>query len=461
MNRPLLLAIATFVFSLTSSASGDKIKAYFNMPVDITFARNGNDAVYLNNTLDDTLIAYINRATLSIDIANYEISQGSGMADVIGAINSAYTRGVVVRVIYDGQDNASTSISQLNTGIRTLASPSGSSYGIMHNKFMIIDAADANKATVWTGSPNWTALMFHSDVNNVVILQDQPLAQAYVAEFQQMWGSTTATPNAATAKFGPYKAATTAHTFTIGGSTVDLYFSPTDGTNSEIVSAIATADRELFFGVYTFTEAPNANAISAKYSTSGMTVKGIMDQYSTGYAAYNILSPVMGSDLRIYSQSNTVYHSKMMIVDPDYPAQDPLVTTGSHNWSTTADTKNDENMLIIHDSTIANLYLQSFAQNFKDLGGTITPVATGIDVLSDGASVSVYPNPARDHIYIDITHASGAVAIELTDMAGHSLYTTSSATGHHSISMATYDCGMYIVKISTAAGTKTYKVVKL
>ena len=288
-------------------------------------------------------------------------------------------------------------------------------------------------------------------------------SQAYLAEFEQMWGSSTATPNASAAKFGPYKTATTAHTFTIDGHTVELYFSPSDGTNNQIVTAINTANKELFFGVYTFTESPNANAISSKYSTSGMTVKGIMDNYSTGYSAYNTLSPVMGNDLKIYNQSSTVYHSKMMVVDPDYPALDPLVLTGSHNWSVTADTKNDENTLIIHDSTLANSYLQSFAASFKNLGGTITPVQqpSAIYMLSDGASVSLYPNPAQDNISIDIIGIPTGMEVDLTDLTGNSLHTERLNTEHNSLSLSRFESGVYLIKLSTPASSKTYRVVKL
>jgi phosphatidylserine/phosphatidylglycerophosphate/cardiolipin synthase-like enzyme len=462
MTRFLLLLLTFLSFSLTSTAAGDKIKVYFNQPVDTTFAHGGPKAVYLNYTLDDTLIAYINRANHTLDIAIYQVSQTSGMADVVGAINAAYTRGVTVRLIYDGKDNASTSIGQLNAGIHISASPSGSSYNIMHNKFMIIDAAYPADATVWTGSTNWTESMFHRSTNNAVIIQDQPLALAYKAEFEQMWGSTTATPNAATAKFGPFKTPTTAHTFTIDGKTVQLYFSPSDQTNDQIVTAINSADKELFFGVYTFTEANDANAISAKYSTAGIKVKGIMDYFSTtgNFAAYNTLNPVMGSDLKVYNQSGKVYHSKMMIVDPEYPSLDPLVLTGSHNWSVTANTKNDENTLIIHDADIATQYLQSFAANFTALGGSISP-ATGIDVLSDGSSVSIYPNPTQGSISIDIQNSAAATTIELTDLSGHTLYAQDAISPHNTISTTHLAAGMYLVKVSSPSSSVTYRVIKL
>jgi hypothetical protein len=69
----------------------------------------------------------------------------------------------------------------LNPSIPTLASPTSSSYGIMHNKFVIFDAdsSDPNIPWVWTGSTNWTAVQIDGpDRNNVIAIQDQTLAQA-------------------------------------------------------------------------------------------------------------------------------------------------------------------------------------------------------------------------------------------------------------------------------------------
>jgi phosphatidylserine/phosphatidylglycerophosphate/cardiolipin synthase-like enzyme len=458
--KQLLLFIFCLLAFTLSAGTNPKIKAYFNQPVNTAFS-SGTNASYLPNLVDDTLVAYINRAKYSIDIAIYELQESSGMAHISAAIDTAHAHGVAVRIIYDGKDNLSN-LSQITSSIPRLASPSGSSYNIMHNKFMIIDANSTNAADaiVWTGSFNWTLTMFNNDYNNAIIFQDQPLAQAYLAEFNQMWGSSTATPNAANSKFGPFKTATTAHTFTIGGSTVNLYFSPSDGTNNQIINAINTCNKELFFGIYTFTEGPNASAISTLYATSGNTVKGIMDQFSLGYTAYNTLSPVMGANLRIYNGSY-VYHNKFMVVDPDYTSSDPLVTTGSHNWSNTADTKNDENMVIVHDSSIANQYLQSIAQNIIGLGGSISPVHTssGIETMVDDI-IQIFPNPTSDQLNIKTTEASQHTLI-ISDVSGQTIKTISFAGEHTSLSLAGFDAGVYFISVSSCSGMKKYRVVKL
>jgi hypothetical protein len=185
-----------------------------------------------------------------------------------------------------------------------------------------------------------------------------------------------------------------------------------------------------------------------------------MDQFSIGYSAYNTLYPAMGADLRIYAGSY-VYHNKMMIVDPDYPSSDPLVTTGSHNWSVTADTKNDENMVIVHDSSIANQYLQSIAQNIIDLGGSITPVHTntGIETMVDDL-LNIYPNPAKDKLTISAGQ-DATYTVTMTNISGQILMTEQFQGDHTTLLLAGLDTGIYFVTVSGGSATKQYRVVKL
>src|ERR1035438_7835107 len=80
----------------TLSASSGKILVYFNQPVDNSVATFAN-AVYLNQTMIDTLNAYINRAKQTIDIAQYEYATGSySTVTIATAINNAYSRGVKI-----------------------------------------------------------------------------------------------------------------------------------------------------------------------------------------------------------------------------------------------------------------------------------------------------------------------------------------------------------------------------
>ena len=362
----------TFNTLVCTSGTGStgKIAIYFNTPVDNTLS-SGVNAIYLNSAMADTLVAYINRAKYSIDIAQYDYNQSSGFADIATAVNNAYLAGKKVRWIYDGSQS-NTGLTLLNSGIHTLGSPTSSSYGIMHDKFVIIDANSANPddAIVCTGSEDWGVTQFNYCNNNILFIQDSALAHVYTQEFNMMWGDTSATPNATLAKFGPFKTDLGRHTFNIGGKTVELYFSPSDGTNSHILSSINSADTDLYFGVYDFTRSDDANAVISRH-TAGVYTAGIVDQYSNTGAAYPILTGGLGTMMKTYASSSYIYHNKMVIVDPSNVCSDPQVLTGSHNWTTSAETLNDENTLIIHNDTVANIYYQAFAGNFEALGGTL------------------------------------------------------------------------------------------
>src|ERR1700679_2201648 len=76
-----------------------------------------------------------------------------------------------------------------------------------------------------------------------------------------------------------------------------------------------------------------------------------------------------GSDLPVYSNSYYYYHNKMMVVDPSDTCSDPIVETGSYNWTSSADNYNDENILIIHNDTLANLYYQSIISDYTTISG--------------------------------------------------------------------------------------------
>jgi hypothetical protein len=241
MRKSKLVLAALLLFSFFAGAQNAKIKCYFNHPVNNAVS-TGTNAVYLNGTMKDTLIGYINRAKYSIDfcVYNFYITSGSdAILTIATAVNNAYTRGVTIRWIGNGS-SSNNAWPNLNAGIPTVSSPTTAGYGISHNKFVIIDAnsANANDPYVWTGSFNFTTQQNNVDYNNALVLQDQVLAQAYTSQFNQMWGSTTATPNAGAAKFGTFKTASAVNSFTVNGTPVEVYFSPKDGTTAKLNAVI-------------------------------------------------------------------------------------------------------------------------------------------------------------------------------------------------------------------------------
>ena len=465
-----ILFIALSILSVNAKA-GDKIKYYFNHTVDNTVS-TGTNAINLNGKIDDTLVAYINRSKYTLDIAVYNFTSYSSasLANVVTAINSAYSRGVKIRWIHNGTSaTANTGVALINSAIPTLASPSSGPYNIMHDKFMVVDAHSPNpdESIVWTGSTNWSVAQFDQDYDNVIIFQDSALAHAYLGEFNQMWGDTGMTPNATLSKFGPDKVDLGRHNFVIDGKQVELYFSPSDHTNDHIASAILTANKDLYFGMYTFTYSTDANNI-VTVKNNGVYVAGILDQYTVTASGseYPTLNTNLGTNLKVYSGSN-LYHNKYLIVDPSDACSDPMVLTGSHNWTSSANTQNDENTVIVHDATIANVYYQSFRADFASLGGTLSTItgcpASVDDIKSDISEVHISPNPAKGNITITYQlNEPQEVSISLINISGQAtqiLDHEKQAAGIFNRAIEIPAHGLYMIKVITKENVYTYKLV--
>jgi hypothetical protein len=109
-----------------------------------------------------------------------------------------------------------------------------------------------------------------------------------------------------------------------------------------------------------------------------------------------------------------------MIVDEGEPASDPFVLTGSHNWSAAADNENDENTLIIHDATIANIYYQNFAHLFVTNSGVLTGIRS-IGTSEDPNHFLVFPNPVHNgevNLSFSLTSPDKGGTLQLIDFTG-------------------------------------------
>jgi hypothetical protein len=389
-----ILPAVLLLFFETATAQNPRIKCYFNHPVNNSISTGAN-AIYLNGSFPDTIAAYINRAKYSVDVCLYNFTafNNSNTAKIATAANAAVNRGVNIRWIYNGTAATNnTGLSLLSPLVQKFASPNYDSY-IMHNKFMVVDvnSPDSNDAVVLTGSYNWSDQQATADYNNLVFIQSKQVCLAFYHEFNKMWGGTSLTPNAANAAFSTFKTASGLTQFNVDGTLVEVYFSPKDALNTRLQSSIQTAEHGLFFGVYTFTDNTTANLIKNKY-LQGLFVRGIMDDFSQPFNAYSTLAPVLGSDMLLFSGSNS-YHSKTMLVDPLNPYSDPMVFTGSYNWTTQGTVSNDENVVVIHDAAIANQHYQSMCRDFTELGGiacVAPPCPSGTFAIASSVKGSSY-----------------------------------------------------------------------
>lgn len=443
----------------TVSASSGSIKAYFNKYVDTTVALPNNNATTLVALIDDTLIAYINRAKSTIDMAIYSFDN-SNISNITAALNDAHVnRGVVVRIVADGS-NANSGLSGLAAGIDYVNSPTTAAYGIMHNKFIIFDAdaTDPNDAVLWTGSTNLTDNQINTDPNSVIIFQDQSIARGYKIEFEEMWGGSGPVHTTA-GKFGPNKKDNTPHEYLIGGKRIESYFSPSDATTSQILKTINSADYELDFAVMVMTRTDLAYAISNRVN-AGVFAAGMLNDTSSGGTAFNIMYNGMQSYLKIYTQSG-IYHHKFLIVDQAHAASDPAVLVGSHNWSNAAEQKNDENTVIVHDQNIANQYYQEFVKRFNTQGGAILNVT---DITAPVSTIATYPNPSNGEFKMLLNMKKDVTAnFFVSDVTGRVVYNNSevmnAGANEKNFDLKSFSKGIYMIKVTMENYTTTLKMI--
>ncbi len=382
---------------ISRSNSSGNIKVFFNHPVDHS-AASGENALFLQQAIDDTLIAYINRAEESIDFTMYNFTE-TGLSSVSGALNAAYARGVDVRIIFDGSA-ANSGIQNVVDGIKKIGSFQGADYTIMHNKFIIIDAyhSNPNKAIVWTGSTNLTDGQVNLDPNNVTVITDQSLAKTYTLEFNEMFGTSGLNPDVAKAKFGKFKTDNTPHKFIIAGKEVECYFSPSDNTNDYLIRTIASADNKLDIGTMLITRSDIAYALQDAVNLRSVALRVLTNAFGNNSTTVDgILTALIGNDYQDDANNPGIMHHKYMIVD-EGTTSNPTVFTGSHNWSNNANNSNDENTLIfLNDQRIANLFYQSFLYRFNE------NKYMSIDAADAANGLKMYPNPAHAELNIEFT----------------------------------------------------------
>ena len=463
----------TRLFSTASPpASTGQINAYFNKSVNTSIASfhlaNGNQ------DLPARLVTRLNNAQRSIDAALYSLSGTPGNTLATALIN-AKNRGVKVRVICEYDNSAGTGFNTLVAAGITLINdrfdPINAGAGLMHNKFFSIDSRGGapESAWVWTGSWNPTDPGTNSDMQNSIEFQDQALARIYTLEFEEMWGSSTDTPNASNSRFGARKTDNTPHKFAIGGRNVECYFSPSDGVTSQIVARMNAAQHSIAFQLLTMTRTDISAAVVAR-KNAGLKVRGDMDSNTDTGSQYSYLVS-NGVDVKLKTGVSGLLHHKYCLFDAESQAWDAVTLTGSHNWSSSAENSNNENTVVVHDADITNQYLQEFAARYYQFGGTDS-LTVGVEQIGSGIPRIAflgqnYPNPFRGQTQIVYAiPLAQKVVLNLYDVQGRvvqSLVNRHQNPGTYRISLATrgLSSGVYFYRLNAGPVVQQRKMLLL
>ena len=320
-------------------AKGDRgaIQVYFTQPPGMGSSERAG-------WVEEEIIEAIDEAQSSVDIAVYALN----LEDVADALRRADQRGVDVRLVIES-DNAGEPEVQalLGAGIAIHADQRPP---LMHHKFIVIDGAE-----VWTGSMNLTGGAAFQDNNNLVRIASTPLAEDFTGEFNEMFEQD---------RFGALSLEDTPYTsLEVSGVPLEVLFSPEDGVAARILDLIDEAEFSLEFAAFSLTSNAVADRLIAA-AERGVQVRGVMETTQVGGTGseYARLRQA-GLDVRLDGNPFNMHH-KFFLVDS------AMVATGSYNFSASAEERNDENMLIIHDPGLARLYLEEFVRLFEEAGPT-------------------------------------------------------------------------------------------
>ena len=215
------------------------------------------------------------------------------------------------------------------------------SSGLMHDKFCIID-----DKIVLTGSLNPTENGAYKNNNNLIIIESFYLVKNYEDEFKELWNSEFRKGNKVIYP-----------EFYLNNKKIENYFCPEDNCAYYVAEEIKKAKNSIYFMTFSFTNRRIATAIVLKHY-EGLDIKGVFEARQVSkYSRFNLLE-YQGIDVKRDNNKANMHH-KVFIID------NKTVITGSFNPTAGADTRNDENILVIHDKAIANLFLQEFERVYN------------------------------------------------------------------------------------------------
>ncbi len=408
-GKPKLLeldhASATTVRITTEAEEGGKVAGrpshdiYFNRGVagSQAFARKFGDVeldeddprsdpmVWLSRGLFEALTGFIGLAAKE-DAADYKLRAmlyEFRYLPVGQAFRAAADAGADVDIRYEAQSYKDDNEAMIRkAGIRKLCTPQKSRAGIRHNKFIVLIHGDTPVA-VWTGSTNISAggIFGHSNVGHVI--WDGEIAARYLQYWERLAAPDVKTSDlkAANLEVEP----TPAHESLPPEDRMLTLYCPRDDKGDEetlhwYADLVGGAHR---IACITFAFNLDDFFHDALVKDDGVLRYALFDKNpgkkfedevyrirNTVIAPGAILKEgdfelFLGEKLTGFNK-NLYIHDKFILIDP--LGEDPVVITGTANFSKPSQYANDENMVAIRGNTrVADVYFGEFMRVFDHL----------------------------------------------------------------------------------------------
>jgi phosphatidylserine/phosphatidylglycerophosphate/cardiolipin synthase-like enzyme len=364
-----------------------------------------DETVWLSRGLLDACLRFINDTPAgdSLRVAAYEFTY----KPVLSALKAAFDRGVDVRIVYHDTSNSAgkqkganeTAINAaslpMKVGHRQVLFPRTKTK-IPHNKFIVRLVGGDRPTHVWTGSTNFTPSGFLGQTNVGHLISDAETAKQFLA----YWEVLKKDPDLEVARAGAMHLTPDPPPLIPEHSIVQVFSPRTKSVllkwyGNRIRNAVGSLMFTAAFGVakqlvpplaedcdylrFILMEKPPTAILKATLNEnrdcviSYGAVLGEMYTFKDGEPVARRTIKEFDLDKWFlkeehYRRANEGFvffiHTKFLLIDP--LSDDPLVCSGSANFSSNSLLQNDENMLLIRgDTRVADIYLTEFDRIFR------------------------------------------------------------------------------------------------
>lgn len=345
--------------------------------------------VWLSRGLEEALIEFIGSArdaSFELHAAIYEFQK----PELLAALKLADRRHVKVKVVYHAREKhdpkdhtardnkAAIANQEIVFATPRKANPQDA---IMHNKFVVLLEHGKPKA-VWTGSTNWSEGAIYGQLNLGHAIYDPALAETYEKYFQLLHADKSAgDTKQANAKLTPVPADSQSvpHGITPIFSPqssldmIDLYA----GICRQAKVLLVAAPFELHQKIREVFDSTSVDTLRFLMADTPKSFgkKGAMElmQRDPGNKAtvatilrtrLNDFQGRLLEDAESFHHKGVHVHSKIIAADPF--SSDPILVTGSANFSENSTIKNDSNTLVIRgDTATMDIYATEFMRMFE------------------------------------------------------------------------------------------------
>ncbi|HEY3058861.1 MAG TPA: phospholipase D-like domain-containing protein [Chloroflexota bacterium] len=345
-------------------------------------APESDQMVWLSRGLFEGLTGFVNRA-IGPDWALRAMLYEFHYAPVGEAFKAAIKAGADVDIRYEAQSYKTVNEAMIqHTGIGENCQPQDVRAGIRHNKFIVLIHNNVPIA-VWTGSTNISAggIFGHSNLGHAV--WDRQIAQRYL-DYWTALASPTVKPTEllkrnvtaeATPALGEAPPADRMLTlFSLRDLKEDRrtlkWYADLLKSANHIVCMTFAFDLDPVFTTALDGEQDSVNYFVFDKALSVGEEDAVKRNKNTVIAVGAKLEKgdvvnFLSERLTGFNRNNYI-HDKFILIDP--LDDDPIVVTGTANFSGASQTANDENMLVIRGNTrVADIYFGEFMRIFDHL----------------------------------------------------------------------------------------------